>query len=168
MTFARSRVAIGCLGMLGIASPASADETIALPRSKAVLQLPAGWTKLDAPLVVAYRSRAGQVLAITRAQVPNFDAWRDATRASYVEQIERGALAAVPGQRKLARKLGVANGVPALDLELGRSDGTTLVIRTLLFRSYTLALAIEVPAGASKPALDEARGIAATFSPPKP
>jgi hypothetical protein len=146
-------------------SIARADDTIALPRTKALLQLPTGWKQLDATsLVAAYRSPSGLVLAITRAQVPNFDAWRDQTRVAYADQIERGAIGAAPGQRKLARKLRDAGGVPALDLELRRADGTTLVLRMLLFRSYTLALAIEVPRGTT---LDEARGITAKFAPPK-
>ncbi|MBS1118872.1 MAG: hypothetical protein H6Q90_1100 [Deltaproteobacteria bacterium] len=142
-----------------------ADDSIVLPRTKAVLELPPGWKQLDATaLVAAYRSSNGLVLAITRAQIPNFDAWRDKTREAYADQIERGAVGAAPGQRRLARKLRDAGGVPALDLEIRRSDGTTLVVRTLLFRSYTLALAIEVPRGVT---LDEARRVAMKFAPPK-
>ncbi|HEU0036942.1 MAG TPA: hypothetical protein VFQ53_40305 [Kofleriaceae bacterium] len=148
------------------AAPARADD-IALPRSKAILHLPGGWTKLDIPaVVVAYRSASGSTLAITRAQVPNFDAWRSKTRDGYVEQIEKGALAAVPGGKKLAKKLGEApGGVPALDLEIRRPDGATLVMRVLLFRSYTLGLVIEVPGKSGK--LDEARAITTTFAPPR-
>lgn len=141
-------------------------DPITLPRTKVVLDLPGTWTKLDhANLVAAYRSPEGLALAVTRAQVPNPDAWRPKTRDTYADQIERGAIAAVAGQRRIGRKLGEANGVPALDLELRRADGTTVVLRVLLFRTYALALAIEIPKGKS---LDEARSITTRFAPPKP
>lgn len=146
------------------AAPARADD-IALPRTKAVLTLPSGWHKLDVPgLLAAYRRPDGLGLAITRAQVPNFDAWRSKTREAYVEHVERGAIGAVPGAKKLARKLGEANGVPALDLELRRPDGSAVVLRVLLFRSYSLAIAIDVPKGKS---LGEARAITTKLAPPK-
>ena len=50
-----------------------------------------------------------------------------------------------------------------LDLEAKRDDGATLVFRILLFRTYALALAIEVPQRASPRA---ARAIVQTFTVP--
>ena len=151
--------------VLLIASGSAADD-IALPKTKAVLHLPSGWTKLETTAVVAaYRSPSGLALAVSRAQVPNPDAWRDKTRSAYADQVERGAVGAVADQRRIARKLGEANGIPALDLELRRRDGTTLVLRILLFRSYALAVTLEVPKGGS---LDEARGVTTLFAPPAP
>jgi hypothetical protein len=142
---------------------AHADK-VTLPRTKAVLDVPASWTKIEAPtLVASYRGPSGHVLAVTRAQVPNPDAWRPKTRDAYADQIERGAVAASPGSKRTARKFGDVNGVPALDLELATKTGA-IVMRVLLFRTYALTAAIEVPKGAS---LDDARAITAKFAPPK-
>ncbi len=137
---------------------------IAFPNTRATLTLDAGWTASKAPTIVAaYRGPAGAVLAVTRVQVPNADAWRPKTRDAYVADIERGALAAVRGGVRLAHKTSDANGIPALDLELRRGDGATLVVRYLLFRTYVLALAIELPTGVNA---RSARTIAASFLPP--
>jgi hypothetical protein len=138
---------------------------IALPKTKAVVDVPAGWTQLVEPaLVIAYQSPSGITLAVTRAQVPSPDAWRAKTRDDYLGRIARGALEAVPGQTQLARRIGDVNGVPTLDLELQRAR-STVVVRILVFRTYALALALEVPRGGS---LAEARAITRSFAPPPP
>jgi len=139
---------------------------LALPNTKATVDIPESWAKLDdkPALVAAYKSPAGAHLAITRAAVPNTAAWRAKTRDAYVADVARGALAKLPGAKELAKKLGDANGVPALDLEARKADGTTVVLRYLLFRTYALALAIEIPKGGDVAA---ARAIAKSFSPPK-
>jgi hypothetical protein len=149
-----------------IAGPPARADDIALPNTKAVLHLDAGWRPIAAAgVVVAYANDAATILAITRANVPNPDAWRTKTKQAYAEQIERGVAARVPGYRRVAKKLGDAHGVPALDLEAHRDGGATLVIRILLFRTYALALAIEVPKS-SDPAT--VRMIIASFGPPEP
>lgn len=140
---------------------------LALPNTKATIDVPdAGWTKLDdkPALVTAYKGPAGMILAITRAQVPNTDAWRAKTRDAYLAEVAAGALAKLPGAKQLSKKIGDTNGVPVLDLEAKKSDGTTIVLRYLLFRTYALALAIEVPKGGD---LAAARAIAKSFSPPR-
>ena len=139
---------------------------LALPNTKATVDVPESWTRLpDKPsLVVAYRGPAGALLAITRAPVPNTSAWRAKTRDAYVAEVASGALARLPGGKELSRRLGDANGVPALDLEVRTKDGATVVLRYLLFRSYALALALEIPKGGDVAA---ARAIAKSFSPPK-
>lgn len=135
---------------------------IALPNTKATFSLDETWKASLAPsLVAAYRGPRGEVLAVTRTQVPNADAWREKTRAKYVEEVEKGALAAIRGAKRLAHKVGETNEVPTLDLEVRRDDGATIVVRYLLFRTYALALAIEVPRGASA---SEARAITASFT----
>lgn len=138
---------------------------LALPNTKATLDVPeSGWTRLNQPaLVAAYRGPAGMLLAITRAQVPNSDAWRSKTRDAYAAEIAKGAVSKVPGGKEVARRLGDANGVPVLDLEVRGKDGT-MVLRYLLFRTYALALAIEVPKGGD---VALARTIAKSFAPPK-
>ena len=70
----------------------------------------------------------------------------------------------MPGQRKLASRTTFANGVPAFDLELRRTDGSTIVTRILLFRTYALAATIEIPKGGM---LEAARAITSQFSPPR-
>ena len=62
-----------------------------------------------------------------------------------------------------AKKLGAAGGIPALDLEVKRDTGTVLVVRLLLFRTYALALVLEVPAGVDP---KQARELAGRFAPP--
>src|SRR5690606_21137687 len=94
------------------------------------------------------RGERGVVLAITRAQVPNLDAYRTREREAYADQIERGVAARVPGYRRVSRRLGERHGTPALDLEARADGGKTIVVRVLLFWTYALALAIEVPPGA--------------------
>lgn len=139
---------------------------LALPNTKATVDVPEAWRKLDdrPALVAAYQSPSGALLAITRAQVPNTDAWRSKTRDAYAAEIVKGALAKVPGGKEQSKKLGDANGVPVLDLEVRSKDGATIVLRYLLFRTYALALAIEVPKGGD---VAGARAIAKSFSPPR-
>jgi hypothetical protein len=137
---------------------------VTLPNTKATFSVDDGWKATAAPsIVAAYRGPRGEMLAITRAQVPNADAWREKTRAKYIDDVERGALAAIRGAKRLSHKVGDASGVPVLDLEVRREDGATIVLRYLLFRTYALAMAIEVPRGQAP---TEARTIAASFAPP--
>lgn len=141
-------------------------EPVALPKSKALLDVPKAWTRLpDDPAVVAAFKNGNALLVISRAQVPNISAWIKASRETYAQEVERGAIAAVPGTKKLARAFADINTVPTLDLELRRPDGTQLVIRILLFRSYALAATFELPKGTS---LDDARAMAKKFTAPKP
>lgn len=137
---------------------------VALPNTKATFSLDETWKPQAASgIVAAYRGPRGETLAVTRAPVPNPDAWREKTRAKYTDEVERGAVAAVMGGKRLARKVSEANSVPTLDLEVRRADGATIVVRYLLFRTYALALAVEVPRGG---AVAEARAITASFTPP--
>ena len=145
-----------------LASVAQADaDDVKLPRTVAVLHVPPTWHKVDAPsLVAAYRTDAGLVLAVTRAQTTNWPAWTPKTRDAYLTQIERGAL---KNLKRTARKVSEASGVPALDLEARRDDGTTLILRILVFRTYAIAAAVDVPRGGS---LADARAVTTTFAPP--
>jgi len=141
---------------------ASADD-VALPNTKAKFHVGPEWKPVTATgLVVAYKTDGGATLAVTRAQVPNPDAWRSKTREAYVDLVERGIREHVPGYRRLARKISEAHEVPAVDLEARRDGGATLVFRVLLFRTYALTLAIEVPPGGDASA---ARAVATSFSP---
>ncbi|MCW5808592.1 MAG: hypothetical protein KIT31_39945 [Deltaproteobacteria bacterium] len=144
-------------------STTASAETIALPRTKVPLVLPDGWTRLEAAgVVAAARGPKHTLVAVTRAQVPNADAWMGPkTRAAYAAQVERGILRTLAPSRT---KLGEANGVPALDVEARRPDGTLVLVRVLMFRTYALAVALEVPRDADAA---EARAIAAAFTPPK-
>jgi hypothetical protein len=169
---AAARYAATALGaaaaLAALATLARADE-VKLPRTRAVLDVPGGWMPVDDPagrgLVAGYRGERGIVLAVTRAPVPNADAYRASSREVYADQIERGIAGRVKGYRRVSRKLGEPRGTPALDLEARRADGATVVVRVLLFPTYALSLAIEVPAGADARV---ARDVAASFAPPKP
>lgn len=149
------------LALLVLAGGAAAD-VVDLPNTRATVTVDAAWTSVTAPgLVAAYKTQAGHLLAITRAQVPNTDAWREKTRDAYVDQIERGLVAA--GDKRTERKVHTLHGVPVLDAELRKKDGATVLVRILLFRTYALSLAIEVPRGADGKL---ARAVVATFTPP--
>ncbi len=145
------------------ASPAMA-EVVALPNTKATVTLGPEWKPITAPaLVAAYRTESGLVLAITRARVPNPDAWRSKTRDAYVDEIERGVTAKVPGYKRVSRSFGDVNGVPTLDLEAKRTGGATIVIRVLLYRTYALSLAVEAP---RKGDVAAARALTKSFASP--
>lgn len=148
------------------AGTADAETRIEIPRSTVQVTLDDRWTAIHAPEVVAaFRHEGGLVLAITRADVPNPDAWIERKKQAYADQVERGIKDRIPGYKRLTRKLATANGVPALDLEARREGGATVVVRVLLFRTYALSLAIEVPKGANRAI---ARALVKTFAPPKP
>jgi hypothetical protein len=156
--------AIVALALALTAATPFARADVELPNTKVALRLDAGWHEVHAPgTVAAYRSDAGALLAVARADVTNRDAWRTKTRAAYVDQIERGVRAHVPGYRAVRKHLSEIGEVPVLDLEARRDGGATVVIRIVLFRSYALALAIEVPKAGD---VAGARAIAASFAPP--
>jgi hypothetical protein len=153
-------------GALALAVSSAAADPIALPDTRATLTVDRGWTSLPVSprLVVAYKGPGGAVLAVTRAQVSNPDAWRAKTREAYLEQVERGIAASIRGYRRIAKRTGDLHDVPFLDVEARRDDGATIVVRMLLFRTYALGLAIEVPKGTDAVG---ARAIAQSFGPPK-
>lgn len=149
---------------LAVVAAVLALLVVALPNTKATFWVADGWKQVVAPsIVAAYRGPRGETLAVTRAQVPNPDAWRAKTRSGYIASVERGAMASIRGGERLSHQVGEANGVPVLDLEIKRDDGATIVLRYLLFRTYALALAIEVPKGVD---VKPARTVASSFTPP--
>lgn len=158
------RGAVAALCVLAFARFAHAEPT-AIPGTHAVVDVPATWKRVDKPTIVAGYRRDRAVLAITRARVPNIDAWRTKTRDAHLDDIERGLAASVRGYKRIARKLTHAGEVPVLDIEARGSDGTTRLVRVLLFRTYALALAIELPRGAPN---KDARMIVASFVPAPP
>jgi len=156
--------AIAAIAAIG---PAARADELRLPRTNAVIDVPRGWTAIDDAaargLVAGYRGDRGIVVAVTRAQVQNDDAYQAKEREAYADQIERGVAARVAGYRRVARRVSEQRGTPTLDLEARRADGATIVVRVLLFWSYAASLAIEVPPGADAAA---ARTVAASFAPP--
>lgn len=145
---------------------ASADTQIQLPDSKAQIVLPDRWDKAAVDHVaLSYKHPSGSLLVVTRTDAPNPDAWSDTakTREAYADAIERGLAKSIEGYKRTRRKLAKANGVPALDIEATRTGGATVIVRALLFHTYGLTLAIEVPA---KGDIAVARRIASAFAPP--
>ena len=157
------------LALVLLAHTAHAQD-VELPKTLAHLTLPDEWTAVRTPGVVAAFKRAdGAVLAVTRAEVPNSDAWlKDkAKREAYADQVAAGVKASLTGTKKLTKKLTEMNNVPALDCE-GTKDGAPVVVRVLLFRTYALSLAIELPKGADAKAIKDAKDVLAKFGPLKP
>jgi hypothetical protein len=150
-----------------LAPAAHAETLVEVPKSKATLTLADGWNRVTHThknIVEIFKHDTGALLVLTRADVPNPDAWVADKKQAYADQVEKGIKASVRGYKRLAKKLGDANGVPALDLEAKRDDGAIIVVRVLLFRTYAVSVAIEMPKGAD---LALARTAVKTFTPPK-
>jgi hypothetical protein len=148
-----------------LATSARAETLVELPKTKTQLVLDDAWKRVQTKEVVAaFKHDAGLVLAVTRADVPNPDAWVSETKQAYADQVEKGIKAKLPGYKRVAKKLVDANGIPALDVEAKREGGAIVVVRVLLFRTYALSIAIEVPKGGD---VALARTIAKSFAPPK-
>ncbi len=167
MTRAVDRGAIRVLVALALASgAANADTSVALPDTPTQLVLDDSWhaivTKGPQP-VAAYRRADGLALAVTRADAPNPDAWIRARKQAYADAVEHGIRDAVPGYKLVSKQLVDAAGIPALDVEALREGGATIVVRVLLYRTYALSLAIEVPGGGD---VALARSLATQFARP--
>jgi hypothetical protein len=164
------RFALGVALAIALRTGAAHGETIVeLQKSKATLTLADGWHRVgiansDKGVLEIFKHSAGHVLAVTRADVPNPDAWVADKKQAYADQVEKGIKAKLPGYKRLAKKLGDANGVPALDIEAKREGGAIVVVRVLLFRTYAISVAIEVPKGSD---IAIARAVVKTFAPPK-
>lgn len=151
------------LALVAVAQVAHAD-VVAVPNTKVTIDLPSTWKTVEAAgVVLGAKGPASEVLAITRAQVPNPDAWRPKKRDAYIDQIEKGVGAKVKGYKRVSRKISETNTIPTVDLEAKREDGATIVMRILLYRTYALSLAIEVP---RRESVKAARAVASTFVPP--
>lgn len=157
------------LALVLLATPAHAQD-VELPKSTAHLILADDWKATPAPsIVAAYKRADGALLAVTRAAVPNPDAWSKdkAKREAYAEKVAAGVKAAMTGTKKFSKKLGELNNVPALDCE-GTKNGVRVLVRVLMYRTYALSVAVELPQGAGANALEDARDILAKFGPTKP
>jgi hypothetical protein len=110
------------------------------------LELDAAWHAVeteataDGPALVL-RDGGDGLLAVTVAMAPNPDAWRTGTRAAYEQAIIDG-FAAEPGITAVHAKASLQKGVPCIDLTL-RRDGKPVAVRLLLFRTRTVAAAVE-------------------------
>ena len=162
----RALIVVALLG-----ASAHADTAVELPKTKTQLVLADAWKRVATKevaaaknVVAAYKHDAGLVLAVTRADLPNPDAWVSDKKQAYADQVEKGIKAKVPGYKRVSKKLVDANGIPALDVEAKRDGGSIVVVRVLLFRTYALSLAIEVPKGGD---VALARTVAKAFAPPK-
>jgi hypothetical protein len=157
-----------CVALAVAGSSAAHAETIVeLPKTKAQLVLEDEWTRIATQtkdVQVLYKHDNGSLLAVTRADVPNPDAWVKDKKQAYADDVERGIKATIPGYKRTSKKLVDANGVPALDVEAKRQGGATVIVRVLLFRTYALSLAIEVP---TKKNVAAARTLAKSFAPPR-
>lgn len=147
------------LVVLALLAGTARADVIDLPDTYASIELDTRtWHAVTKPgLVAGYTTERGDLLAITRAQVPNIDAWRSKTRDAYIEQIEKGL--SLAGYKPSSKKLTTIEGVPVLDLE-GKRRRETIVLRVILFRTYALSLAIQHSSRTT------ARAIAKTFVPP--
>ncbi len=153
--------------VLALAGAARADTVVELPKTKTTLTLPDGWNRVSHAykgIVEIYKHDNGSVLVVTRADVPNPDAWVADKKQGYVDQVEKGIQQGVPGYKRLSKKLVDANGIPALDIEAKRTGDATVITRVLLYRTYSVSLGIEVPKGVDVAA---ARAIVKTFAQPK-
>lgn len=164
----RALLVIALFVVAPLAGTAHADTVFELPRTKATLTLVDAWKRVPPPLpkgiVETFHHDAGPVLAVTRADVSNGDAWVTEKKQAYADQVERGIKSKIRGYKRIRRKMGEANGVPTLDVEARREDGAMICVRVLLFRSYALSVSIEVPKGTD---IAIARAVTKRFAPRK-
>jgi hypothetical protein len=136
-----------------LAAPALADGEAVLRHAehRFEIELAGGpWREVaigETPPVAGWKNdAAGAVLAITRVDYPNADAWRG--KARFFEDVEAGLREATRSYRRLDRQRHKLGRVPAMDLtfrhERGDDDEVVLT-RFLFFRTYSLALTIAVP-----------------------
>lgn len=147
---------------------AAAPAVIDLPETPAQLALGAGWKEEPAPalpagadvvgparVVALYREAAGPsplALIVLRFDAPNPRAWRDKTRAAYLDEIEAGLYAACgegsgcQGLKRVKRASGTSEAVPVMDLHTKDAAGTQRLYRFLFFRTYAILAAVELPA----------------------
>lgn len=101
-----------------------------------------------APLIGYEHKPSRALLAISRINYPNLDAWRKKTREAYLDQVVEGVEASVKEFRRMARRSLMLGEVPALDLVFQHqtvSGREVVLMRFLFFRRYVLALAVTVP-----------------------
>ena len=157
------------IAFVGLTSHAVA-EPHALPETRASLDVDTRTWNIVVPtpagLTAAYTTKSGGSLAITKTRIPNPDAWRDKTRDAYINEVERGIATSVPGYKRTKRVIVAASDAPRgdgtgeapyLDIEARTSRNTVLAIRVLLYRTYALTIAVEVPRADAAQARSAAR-----------
>ena len=151
-------------------------------QAEALPQLPASSDVIGpARLVAFYRERAAArparraaaaplALIVLRFDAPNPRAWRDKTRAAYLDEIEAGLLAACPadsacrGLKRSKRSVSESEAVPVMDLHLRDGAGAQRLYRFLFFRTYAILAAVELPPKSPPAALTRARRALASFT----
>lgn len=136
-----------------LAAPALADGEAVLRHAehRFEIELAGGpWREVpmgETPPVAGWRNDdAGAVLAITRLEYPNVDAWRG--KDHFFQQIEAGLRETTQRYRRLDRRRHKLGRVPALDLTFKhrRGDADEVVLtRFIFFRTYSLALTVAIP-----------------------
>jgi hypothetical protein len=137
-------VKVTALAVLLVASPVLA-EPVRVPEQPAEVELD-GWEIVAPPEVpdppaLVLRHPDGALAAVTVAMAPNPDAWVDKKRRAYLKAIVAG-FEALPGVDVASSKASKVEKVPCLDLALVR-DGKAVAVRLLLFRTRTIAMAVE-------------------------
>jgi hypothetical protein len=157
----RPRLGVAALlvpGLLALAAAAAAADTRAVTdeQHRYQLEVPARWQPAG-PLpdtggaaVAGWRDPGSDAaLAISRVDYPNPDAWRN--RQPFFDEVENGLAAATAGFERLHRRVHRLGRVPAMDLffrHRGPGDGDEIVLmRFLFFRTYSMTLALSLPAG---------------------
>jgi hypothetical protein len=109
-------------------------------------------------------------LIVLRFDAPNPRAWRDKTRAAYLDEIEAGLLAACPadsrcrGLKRVKRSVSQSEAVPLMDLHLRDAAGAQRLYRFLFFRTYAILAGVELPPKSPAAALTRARRALASFT----
>jgi hypothetical protein len=119
---------------------------IAIAGQPAQVEPTDAWTEATAPdaadgPVLVLHTDAGGLMAITVAMSPNADAWRDSKKAAWIAAVIDG-MRAQPGVKVKSAKPITVKGVPCIDFALIR-DGKPVAVRLLLFRTRTIAAAVE-------------------------
>ncbi len=145
---------LGALLLVLAVAPTARAEVTTDKTHRFQLDLDDGWREVPAPTdshtpLVGFEHRKRRALmAVSRVEYPNLDAWRRRTRKAYYSEIEKGIKTSVDGYKRLRQNTTRLGRVPALDLTFRHrdKDGERVVfMRFLFFRTYSLSLSLSLP-----------------------
>jgi hypothetical protein len=158
-------IVVGGALVAAVSGDASA-EALEHAEHRFELGVPDGWAR-DGDALVWNNADTGERMTVTRIGAPNGDAWRGSK--AFFATIESGVVAGATGYKSIKRKRSKAGRVPTLDLwfenQTSRGDDVVTVMRFLLFRRYSVVLAVDTPATTWKQRRRAMRRIARGFKP---
>ena len=179
----RTPAGLGCAGLVLLAGltlrlEATGDPATDVFRDnehRYTLTLASGWRAHPVPAgsrtpLASFEHRpSGTLLAVSRVDYPNPEAWREKTLPAYASQVEEGLRNAFTTYRRVDFRIHKLDIVPALDLafQYRKPDQRDEIVfmRLLFFRRYTLLAAMAAPATTSRSQKARHRAVLDSFAP---